>query len=268
MRCEGEKTYSAPGKCPKCGMEMVPTVTPDAVRMKLDVSPEKPEAGKPAKLTFTATLRKDGSLVKDLEVVHEKKIHLFLVSQDLSWFEHVHPEGDSEGRYHLDATFPAGGNYIAIADFTPKGYPAQASFHPLQAAGAPSQRPLPSRAKKSEPKKDRVWSRVSQEDFVLNLELPKDVKAGVGTSIRIKVQKNGKPVEGLENYLGALGHCVGIHEDLSEYLHAHPPHGVPPKKISEIEFHATFPKPGRYGIWVQFKHGGRLWTWPFAVRVP
>jgi len=257
MKCEGEKTYAAPGKCPKCGMPLVQDKPVRKVKMDFALSPEKPEPGKSAKLTLTPVLRADGSVVKELDVVHEKKIHFFLVSQDLSWFRHLHPDGDEKGSYSLEVVFPEAGNFLALADFTPKGEPGEVSFHPFQVAGkAPPAKPLVL---------SREWK---EEDFDFKLEIPKGTKAGKAVGLVFKTKKGGKPIEGLENYLGALGHCVAFHEDLSEYLHAHPPHGEAPKQTSEIEFHAAFPKPGRYKIWMQFQHGGKVRTSEFVVKIP
>jgi hypothetical protein len=41
-------------------------------------------------------------------------------------------------------------------------------------------------------------------------------------------------------------------------------HGGPP---GALEFPFAFPKPGRYRIWVQFRHGGEVRTAPFAAIV-
>ena len=50
-----------------------------------------------------------------------KKIHLLIVSKDLSYFAHEHPVEKEEGYYVLSHTFPTGGEYVLFADYTPIG---------------------------------------------------------------------------------------------------------------------------------------------------
>ncbi len=257
MKCEGAKVYAEPGSCPKCGMDVVKRGAELKVRMKVALSPSVLLPGKTVRLTLSPVLRSDGSLVKELEIVHEKPLHLFLLAQDLSWFQHQHPLVQADGSYALDIAFPFPGNYVGIADFKPKGEEGEVAFLPIQVAGKPP------------PPKPLTLSRQWKEDgYVVGLTLPKGVKSGAGTSLKFKLLEQGKAVSGLDPYLGALGHSVGIHEDTSEYFHAHPSHGVPKIGASEIEFHASFPKAGKYKIWMQFQHKGRLRTADFVVKVP
>src|SRR5690349_14625873 len=56
MKCEGEKTYAEPGKCPVCNMALVvqegeaPSAT---YEVKLITTPDMLESNKPVKLAFT-----------------------------------------------------------------------------------------------------------------------------------------------------------------------------------------------------------------------
>ena len=52
-------------------------------------------------LAFTVRHPKTGSRVKEFEVVHEKLHHLFVVSQDLSFFRHEHPQLGRDGVFRL-----------------------------------------------------------------------------------------------------------------------------------------------------------------------
>src|SRR6185436_7445203 len=53
--------------------------------------------------------------------VHERLLHVFLVSRDLAWFQHVHPDESPDGSFTLDVTWPAPGQYTLAADFYPAG---------------------------------------------------------------------------------------------------------------------------------------------------
>ncbi|MDP3557666.1 MAG: hypothetical protein Q8T03_09850 [Bacteroidota bacterium] len=70
-----------------------------------------------------------------LQVIHEKKLHLIVVSKDLAYFEHIHPEYQADGSYqikilpkgkaytiskgHNETRFDNGGDYMLFADYAP-----------------------------------------------------------------------------------------------------------------------------------------------------
>src|SRR5688572_9282836 len=108
MKCEGEKVYPVAGKCPVCGMDLVKVQdvnTPSAYEMKLTTVPEAPESGKPTKLVFLPKLAGNESAQVPLDVVHEEKMHVIVVSKDLSWYAHIHPDYQADGTYTVEETF-------------------------------------------------------------------------------------------------------------------------------------------------------------------
>jgi len=59
---------------------------------------------------------------------------------------------------------------------------------------------------------------------------------------------------------------------MTEHVHAHPEEMLEGTAVTEgggpdLTFHALFPKPGVYRIWLQFQRNGQLSTIPFTVRV-
>ena len=58
-----------------------------------------------------------------LEKVHERPIHLVVVSSELSEFAHIHPELQSDDTYRVSYSFPRGGTYWLFADYTRPGTP-------------------------------------------------------------------------------------------------------------------------------------------------
>jgi predicted acyltransferase len=85
-------------------------------------------------------------------------------------------------------------------------------------------------------------------------------------------EKTGEPVKDLQRYLGAFGHAMMLSEDMTEHVHAHPEEQLEGTTITagggpDLIFHALFPKPGHYRMWVQFQRNGVLSTVPFTVRV-
>jgi hypothetical protein len=63
-----------------------------------------------------------------------------------------------------------------------------------------------------------------------------------------------------EPYLGAGGHLVALREGDMAFLHVHPTGDGP-------SFGATFPTEGRYRLFLQFKHDGRVQTVAFTQAV-
>ncbi|MFC7671036.1 heavy metal-binding domain-containing protein [Hymenobacter humi] len=111
-------------KCPKCGMKLEHTDKVANVKtyaMKLVPTPDELTAGQPATLAFTPREVGNENAPVPLSVVHEKKIHLIIVSKDLGQFYHEHPEYTAEGNYQVKYTFPKGGQYVLFQDYTPDG---------------------------------------------------------------------------------------------------------------------------------------------------
>ena len=63
-----------------------------------------------------------------------------------------------------------------------------------------------------------------------------------------------------EPYLGAGGHLVALREGDLAFLHVHPTGDGP-------DFEVEFPTPGRYRLFLQFKHEGRVHTAAFTREV-
>ncbi len=106
----------------------------------------------PAEIALDFTDPVTGEPVKDFDVVHEKPMHLIVVSEDLSTFAHLHPELDADtGRFHMainqpgadpdnrDAAtaVPKAGRFLVFTEATPTGRGAQDARFTITAAGAP-----------------------------------------------------------------------------------------------------------------------------------
>ena len=111
-------------KCPKCGMKLEhndQVANGKTYQMQFAAQPAQPAAGQPVTLTFTPQEKGNEAAPVPLAVVHEKKIHLIIVSKDLSQFYHEHPEYTAEGNYRVPFTFKKGGDYVLFQDYTPAG---------------------------------------------------------------------------------------------------------------------------------------------------
>ena len=261
---------NAAGICPVCGMALVPNKPPRPANQLHDadysmelhtaqgVSETKPQPGFPTRLTL-ALRRADNRMVSDFAVVHTKKLHLIIVSRDLSFFDHVHPILQADGRFTLDYTFTNSGEYLLYADLTPAGDRNQVFRLPVTVAGNPSAAPplvvTPAQARLFGPY--RVALAVS----------PEPLQSRDETFLTFTVSENGVPVTDLEPFLGAGGHCVVLSENTENYLHSHPADSRAARFGPSVTFHTVFPRPGKYKVWGQFLHHGKPLTADFVVEV-
>jgi len=254
---------STPGVCQICGMPLVPIqLTPPRelhnpkYAMKLERDGDT--------LRFTPQLAATGETVGNLLVVHEHLLHLIIVTEDLSFFDHVHPVRQADGSFTLDYKFPHGGSFLLFADITPSGERAQVFRLPVTVTG-----------KNPPSTKISLSPTLAREIGPYHVEMivqPRTLVAERETQLAFRLELDGKPVTDLNPYIGAMGHCVIISEDTQCYLHSHPQqfvaallpnaHGGP-----EVAFHTMFPKPGRYKVWGQFKRGDNIIVADFVVDV-
>ncbi len=256
MSCRGGTTAPQAGECPECGMLLRRL---SGRRYAVSVEPEGDavlRAGADVPLRFRLATP-DGGSVDDLLVVHEKLVHLLLVSADLSWFAHEHPERQADGSFTLRQRFPHGGDFTLFHDFTPGRAGMQVVPVELQVAGeAPPLRPL------------APVREAQVEGFSFTLQAPQPLAALVNQRLVVRVTRDGAPVDDLQPFLGAPGHLVVIRQDRKHFVHTHPvePAGGPACG-PEIVFPALFPAPGRYKAWAQVQHDGRVLTAPFVFDV-
>ena len=116
-----EITAAATGQCPICKMAFVAGNPLDTREYQLDfsTSPAAVRAGTP--FTITLTVKDGDEAITKFEEVHDKRYHLFIISRDMTVFEHVHPVLQPSGAWELEATLPKPGYYNIVSDFLPTG---------------------------------------------------------------------------------------------------------------------------------------------------
>jgi uncharacterized membrane protein len=268
------------GACPLCGMPLVPfrRVPPATLHaadydMRLDTGAAGGVvAGAPVRLRFTPLLQ--GELLRGLMVVHEHPLHLIVVSADLAFFDHVHPALQPDDSFALAYRFPRSGRYLLYAEITPAGeraqvfrlpvdVPAQAGDHEGEATmTAPDLAPSP------------ALSKAVDSDPNMTAELrfqPRRPAAGIEMHFLIRLSEDGLPANDLQPYLGAMAHGVFVSQDSNTFLHCHPEELAPPDPTArggpDISFATFFPQPGRYKLWIQFKHHERVDVVSYVVDV-
>jgi len=248
--------------------------------------PSEVAAGKPTKLIISIK-DANGAVVRDLDLSHEKPLHLIVVSSDLSEFYHVHPESQPEGTYSGVQTFPNSGHYKLYADFTPPNGSQVVETFDLNVTGL---------ARSSLALAPDSTATKTEGGLRITLQFDKPLRSGDEVMLNFAIfdERTGTPVTDLERYLGAPAHVVIISGDTNNYLHVHPTEkgkvnhdtmagtkgmeGMDHSKAaqangekspisSEISAHTKFPRRGLYKVWAQFQRGGRVITVPFVLSV-
>jgi len=213
-------------------------------------------AGVETELTIHIT-DQNGDAVSEFDTNHEKLLHLIVVNQDLSFFNHIHPDYRENGVFTVNTTFPAGGKYKLIADSIPKGTSGATLSEWIQVKGE--------EGAASELKPDsELIKQVDEKEFTLSLSNTLSNEEVVLT-YHIGDLKTKQGIDNLEPYLGAVGHVVILSEDTDQYIHVHPLDER--SRGPKAEFAAVFPHSGIYKIWGQFQHQGEVMTVPFVVEI-
>lgn len=251
-----------------------PAKTAETYAAEFKTVPSEIKAGEQMELSFTVKNAK-GEIAKELEIVHEKPLHLLIVSEDLAEFYHEHPNQQSDGSFKVPFTFKNGGKFKLYADYKPKDSSAMVESFELTVAG--NERP------KVELKIDSKFEK-TVEDLFVTMKSNADLVSNKDLTLDFNVfdAKTKKPVADLQNYLGELAHFVIISEDLKEFVHAHPmsdggghshdegnsshKHETSAAKPT-VSAHLAFPKSGLYKIFAQFKRNDKIITVPFVVNV-
>ncbi len=272
MKCEGSQS-DQPGECPVCGMELEHSDEPlehGSYHIDFRSDPEKLAASASNTLSFNPKNNKDENALVPLELRHEKKIHLIIVSTDLAYFEHIHPEyngvnyqirvvGKDEAftkeRGMNETEFTEGGDYLMFLDYVPTDATGQLDKIPLSVSGPPrTDTPLGSQR--------MSWA---ADGYALELSADRDLVVNASIELTIHITLDGEPVTDLDNYLGALAHMVVISEDTEEYLHVHPMESA--TDGPDVMLHTNFPKAGKYKVFMQFNHDGVVRTTDFVLGV-
>jgi P-type Cu+ transporter len=268
------------------------------VRAQL-LAPPALAPGQPARLAYRLADAATGAPLRDVTISHEQPVHLIVARRDLQHFQHVHPQpAGAPGEYALDVTFPAPGDYLLFAEFQRGGGQGAAPQTVLlrdtlavgEAGSAPAAGPL------SIDRAPRVLPATGPTGGVrVALQGAGHVHAGepVPLTFRLEEAATGEPLRDLRPYLGAAAHVVVLGENGATFAHTHgeahtagevapsathggpagSPAGAPDSHGAtsgafgpEIEFHHTFPAPGRYKVWGQFQtSAGEVVTADFVL---
>ena len=272
-QCETSFTKN-PAKYVKLARELE---TSEGKRYEVALTTSEPAvAGQPTELAFAVRYAGTQRLVKEFEVTHEKLMHLIIMSEDMSYFEHEHPVRGEDGVFRLSWTFPRGGRYRLYTDFTPTDGDNQIKLVPLEVRGeeAPRERLVP----------DQTLTRLVGDYTVSLAARPKSLEVEKQAVLTYTVRDAaGRPVTDMQPYIGAMGHLFAVSQDGKEVVHTHALHGAPqashgageaqltPEMTTKTgpthSFKLALPTSGLYKVWAQFMHKDRVLTVPFTFAV-
>lgn len=283
-------TSESPGACPRCGMTLIQTKPYDVRNYKLEfhTEPAVVKAGENITLYFKFLRPGTDDVVKKFEYVHTKLFHLFVISQDMEFFEHIHPVMHPDGTWTIDTTLPKPGYYKVLCDILPSGGSSQFLAAPLVTANYSGDLVMDSAhlVPNTDPK-------VTAEDITATISFdPKQFASGVygHMTYYLADSKTRRPITDLQTYLGAFGHMLIMSEDMEEYVHSHPiniinqserespediiEYIIPPDADLEkirggpsVTFEGLMPKPGNFRAWAQFRRNDQVRTTVFTFNV-
>jgi hypothetical protein len=237
---------------------------------------------------------------------HGKLIHVFMIREpDMLAFAHLHPlTTDSVSFPAVLPALPAGryrvyGDIVHESGFTQTLATKIDLSEPTQSSGKASD---PDDASWSAVASPNGTSARLEDGSMMTLERSPNFVAGKDASLRFTVVgPDSKPLT-LEPYIGMPGHAVVSRDDGAVFVHLHPSgtismasqmafmmrqpsdsivgrlgqrikaneaaHPIGPNiESGVISFPYAFPKPGKYHMWVQVKHAGRILTGAFLFEV-
>jgi hypothetical protein len=238
---------------------------------------------------------------------HGKLIHVFMIREpDLLAFAHLHPSTtDSISFPSVLPSLPAG-KYRVYGDIVHESGFAQTVLTKIElpeAVNGGARLGDPDDASLVMSSAPDATKAVLADGSVMTMENPEArFVEGKNAALRFSVVgKDGKPLA-LEPYVGMPAHAVITRDDGAVFVHLHPGgtfsmasqmaitmrepgdtiagrlgqrinaskgmQAAPPVPvIGAVSFPYAFPKPGKYHMWVQVKHAGRVLTGAFAFEV-
>ena len=227
------------------GDQVVPGLAAADAGYRLLAETDTLTAGEPASYRFRIVASE--GVVTDFDVEHTKAMHLIVVRRDFVGFQHLHPDMDTTGTWQTNLTLSEAGAYRVFADFVVDGQKRTLATD-LFVGGAFAPVQLP------------VADHSADAGDGYTVELDGNPAVGEDSNLTFVIRHRGVVVDDLADHLGARGHLVVLrHGDLA-YLHVH-------ADEDRLRFEATFPTPGAYRLFLQFRHDGQVRTAAFTIHV-
>ncbi len=265
------------------------------LRLTLAMDPPAPMAGETPTLAFHLSHTATKKPVVDLQVIHERVMHNFIVARDFSSFAHIHHEDfNALDKRDLDSatfrfpyTFPRPGRYRIVTEFTHRDRTWAKHFDVDVRGSVTGPAPIP---------KPRYVDR--QEAYQADLHVASiPLIAAQEVDLTVRLTRDRLPIRDLKLYLGSEAHVALWRTDGAHFGHTHA-YTSAMAKLSrhlreapdaesmsrmmaammstpaqlefpgpEIPLKYRFPAPGLYVVFVQLAPGGKPRVFDFVVEV-
>lgn len=213
-----------------------------------------------------------GNSVSSYQLLYTRFMHLVIVNNDLTYFNHIHPSFEN-GEFIITTQFPKDDIYHLYISFQPLGAIEQQvgfnlSVGDVQKTASSEAQPDSDKAKVFGAYKVTITTKDHLEAASMSQGLQK-------ISFALNDAKTGKPVTNLKPYLGSFGHLTLINEKTFEFIHVHPysstilsPDAVggPTVDFLPIGIYGPF-KSGVYRAFAEFNPGDNLITSDFTIKI-
>jgi hypothetical protein len=220
-----------------------------------------------------------GATIRDYALDMTKRLHMVVVSDDFTSFQHVHPQLGSNGHFTIALRVPKPARYYVFADAEPEGAGQQVFRFPLLFGRGIPASPAPGSAS----------STAAAGPYVVTLSSP-SLHAASPTELAVRITKGGSLATDLRPYLGAAAHAVFVNVATLDYVHVHPASGasngmamggmnmpgMAPTAMTALPDNAKVPgsmtlhvspvPAGTYKLWLQFRGSDGLQTAAFVLR--
>lgn len=265
-------------------------------RLELALTPTRPRAQQETLLTYRVLDSATQQPIHDLQVLHERIIHTFIVSKDFRTFAHTHHEDFAPvtqqdfdtATFHFPYVFPYGGDYLIASEFTYRDHSWVKQFAVTVAGNSPPASTV-----------EDLRREKSFGPYQISLTVSPDPPvAGYETELVCHLLKDGAPVSDLKLYLGTEVHMASWRLDGEHFGHQHtytpemaammammkdhtsnPDHMArmmvqlmrgPAKQVffgPDLPVHHIFPAPGVYKVYFESAPGGKPLVADFMVKV-
>jgi hypothetical protein len=234
--------------------------------LALATAPSAPQASQPLTITLDLSDGSTGLPIDDLITHHDSLLHLVVISEDGAFYQHLHPPRLAPGQFAAAITPTQPGRYTAYAEIERRDSGTQVLARDFVVAGTALGRPV---------QLPPLGPRQVGDLQVQVGSSPAELKAGKQATFTFSFSKGGKPVDDLQPWLGMAGHLIARSRDGAIFAHIHAQGPMAPDGIlatgvnygPDIQFVYTFPQPGRYQLWGQFRHAEQIVTVPIEVEV-
>jgi hypothetical protein len=229
---------------------------PPEYRVEIRTNPRVIRPGGTAQLEITVRDPANGRSVMSFQPTHGQLFHIYIVSDDPSFFAHQHAFHDARGFMRVETLFPRAGLYRILSEFHPDGGREQSVLSSVVVGGSAGARP-------SQPSSNAAARSQASESGVQMRSDPEQPQPAAKTILFFTLPD----ADSLEKFEGEWGHLLAVSDDLIDVIHAEPFPSAPAGPGKPVQFNLYFPRARTYHLWGQFRTRGEVETASFDVTV-